>query len=77
MHHDLKSWRKVGRVLGIPARTAWRYANDPDYEPKRKDIRQALGLDQDSQVTYVRQVRTPAGTFVANKQLEQDQENEP
>ena len=62
MHHDLKSWRKVGETLGLPARTVWRYAMT-DYEPKRLDIRKILGLEQGYEITYVRQVRGPNGTF--------------
>ena len=62
MHKDLGSWRKVAKVLRLNARTVWRYAMT-DYIPKRSDIRKALGLDSEAQVTYVRQVRSAVGAF--------------
>ena len=62
MKDDLGSWHKVGKALDLPSRTAWKYATDPTYEPRRQDIRWKLGMD-DSPVTYVRQVRQSNGTF--------------
>lgn len=70
MHRDLKSWRKIGLELGLPARTVWRYAMT-DYEPRRADIRAVLGLDDhDYEITYVRQVRRRSnGTFIDGEEL--------
>ena len=60
MHDALKSWKLVGKALGINGAVAWRYANEADYEPKRDDLRKALGLPD---VTYIRQVRNEEGRF--------------
>ncbi len=62
LHRNMKSWRKVGRRIGIPARTAWRYAMT-DYEPKRYDLREALGLKLEARVDYIRQERDKNGRF--------------
>ena len=39
-------YRPAARKLGIPVRTLWRVFNDPEYEPKRSDIRRKLGLPE-------------------------------
>ncbi len=66
MHRTLNSWRKVGAKLGIPARTAWRYAKT-DYVPRREDLREALGLDPKTTVAYIRQERNPKGEFIKQR----------
>lgn len=63
MYADLRSWRAVGKKLGVSPALAWKYARDPDYEPKRADLRHKLGLDNEETVTYIRQVRRQDGTF--------------
>jgi hypothetical protein len=60
MHDTLGSWEAIGNALGINKAVAWRYANEPDWEPKREDLREALGLPV---VTYIRQVRNEEGRF--------------
>jgi hypothetical protein len=62
MHEHMRSWRKVGEALGINETTANRYALT-DYEPKREDIREALGLDVPLKVDYIRQKRGKNGRF--------------
>lgn len=62
MHKHMESWRKVGVALGINETTANRYALT-DYEPKRKDIREALGLEPSLKVDYIRQERGENGRF--------------
>jgi len=63
MYEDMGSWHRLGHDMDIPAMTLWRYANDPDYEPKRKDIRMKLDLDPAYHVFYVRQIRNAGGRF--------------
>ena len=65
MYADMGTWRKVSRALGLASRTVHRWAKDPDYEPKRRDIRIALGLEVEDtpKVTYIRQVRNDKGRF--------------
>ncbi len=60
LHDTLNSWKLVGKALGVDGAVAWRYANEPDYEPRRSDLRKALGLPE---VTYIRQVRNKEGKF--------------
>ncbi len=62
MHRHMDSWRKVGEALGINETTANRYALT-DYEPKREDIREALGLEPSLKVDYIRHLRNPDGPF--------------
>ena len=63
MHHDLKSWRKVGELLGMAHSTAHKYATNPDYIPTRRDLQRALGIETEQEVTYIRQVRNDKGRF--------------
>jgi hypothetical protein len=65
MHHDLGSWRSVGRLLDLPPATVHSYATT-DWNPRRRDIRIKLGLDPEIQVTYIRQVRGSDGTFIGS-----------
>lgn len=58
MYQDMQSWRKVAHRFDLPVGTVWRYANT-DYEPKRRDIREKLGLDFELEIDYVRQQRDP------------------
>lgn len=62
MYQHMRSWRKVGAALGINETTANRYALT-DYEPKREDIREALGLEPSLKVDYIRQERGKNGRF--------------
>ncbi len=61
MYNDLKSWDAVGNALGVNKAIAWRYANEPDWEPKRADLRKALGLPK---LEMIKQLRGPRGTFI-------------
>ena len=60
MHKELGSWDAVGNALGINKAVAWRYANEPKWEPVRGDLRKALGLPD---ITYIRQFRNEEGRF--------------
>lgn len=40
------SWRFVAAGLGVPLGTLWRFCHD-SYEPKKPEIRRALGLPVD------------------------------
>jgi len=60
MHKELGSWEAVGNALGINKAVAWRYANEPEWEPIRDDLREALGLPK---VDWIRQVRNEEGRF--------------
>ncbi len=62
MHRELGSWAAVAETFGLPKSTVHTYATS-DWDPKRKDIREALGLDPFPEVTYVRQVRGKDGRF--------------
>jgi hypothetical protein len=62
MHRELGSWAAVGEVVGLSKSSAHTYATT-DWDPQRKDIREALGLDPFPEVTYVRQVRGKDGRF--------------
>ena len=59
LHSELGSWKAVGKALGINPAVAFRYATS-DYEPKRQDLRDALGLPR---IDYIRQVRNDKGRF--------------
>ena len=60
MHNDLKSWDAVGNALGVNKAVAWRYANELGWEPKREDLRKALGLPK---LDVIEHVRLKDGTF--------------
>lgn len=60
MHKDLGSWEAVGNALGINKAVAFRYAKEPGWEPKRDDLREALGLPK---LDLIKQYRGPDGTF--------------
>ena len=62
MHQYMGSWRKVGEALGVNPGVAWKYAKT-DYEPKRNDLREALGLNIEPHVDYIRQERGENGRF--------------
>ena len=59
----VQSWGEIAEALDLPARTVWRFATDPDYIPKRKDIRKKLGLPPYPEIYLIRQVRDPEGKF--------------
>jgi len=52
-HGALGSWRAVGEFYGVNPTTAWRVANDPEYEPKDDEIRARLGFPPLNQVERV------------------------
>ena len=64
MHNDLKNWDAVGNALGVNKAVAWRYANEPNWEPKRSDLRKALGL---SRLAIIDHRRAPDGTFLSKQ----------
>lgn len=67
IHRDLGSWRSVGRLVDLAPGTVHRYATT-DWIPRRKATRGKLGLDPRIQITYIRQVRGPDGTFIKRKE---------
>ena len=46
LYDRLKTWRAVGKRLKVSPAVAYRYAKELGWEPKRKDIRERLGLDE-------------------------------
>ena len=61
LYDELETWQAVGNALGINKAVAYRYANEPGWEPRRADLRKALGLPK---LELIRQRRGPKGTFV-------------
>ena len=57
----LHSWKAVALELGVNKAVAYRYANEPTWEPKRPDLRKKLGLPR---LDLIRQRRGPNGTFI-------------
>lgn len=60
MYAGSKSWEAVGNALGVNKAVAWRYANESNWEPKREDLREALGLPK---LDVIEHVRLQDGTF--------------
>ena len=73
LHDELETWQAVGEKLGVNKAVAYRYANEPGWEPRRSDLREALGLPR---LELIRQRRGPKGTFV-NQESRIKIENEP
>jgi len=64
MYDRLKSWDAVGNALGVNKAVAYRYAKEPNYEPKRKDLRKALGLPR---IDLIEQRRNVQGEFIPKR----------
>ena len=62
LHSKLKTWQKVGDIFGVPKIIVWRIAKD-DYEPKKNEVRRALGL---SEIIEIKQRRNAKGQYVKN-----------
>ena len=73
LHDRLKTWRAVGKRLNVSPAVAWRYANEKGWEPKRKAIRERLGLGELILRKQVVKRNQATGRF---EPIEQDQENE-
>lgn len=58
LYADLKTWRKVGKKLGVSPSMACRVSKG--YEPKDIEIRRKFGF---STVEYIEQYRAPSGEF--------------
>ena len=54
MYEELGTWRAVGDALGINKATAYRYATEPHWEPKRSDLRKSLGLPRIDRIAHIR-----------------------
>jgi len=46
MYQKLGTWEAVGNALGVNRAVAWRFANEPGWEPRNKSIRERLGLSE-------------------------------
>lgn len=62
MQRAEKSYREIGERYGVNKGVIWMVLNR-NYEPKRRDIRRKLGLE-DITVDFIKQVRGPNGKFV-------------
>jgi len=62
------SYRDIGEKYGVNKGIIHFVLNN-GYEPKRKDIRRKLGLE-DLTVEFIRQIRTSKGTFADSKVLD-------
>jgi hypothetical protein len=67
LYEALNTWQAVGEKLGINKAVAYRYANEPEWEPRRADLRKALGLPR---IELIRQRRGPKGTFEQKEKRE-------
>ena len=61
MRADKKSYQFIGDKYGVNKGIIWRIYKS-DYEPKNKEIRKKLGLEN-IMVDFVRQVRNEKGRF--------------
>jgi len=46
LYDELGTWEAVGNELGVTKAVAWRYVNEPGWEPKNNEIRAKLGLPE-------------------------------
>lgn len=65
MRDDDLSYGDIAKHYDVNKGLIYRILND-GYEPKDKEIRRRMGFE-DIKVNYIRQVRSPKGTFVRDE----------